>query len=58
MKPGDTAVINPKIISGTIIDTEYDKDKNELRHLLEYVNADGEVHRRWFLESELKEVTQ
>lgn len=42
------------VIAGTVTDTEYDKDAEELKHLVEYVGADGEKHTRWFTASQLE----
>lgn len=42
------------VIQGEIIDTEYDKSHKELKHLIEWRDADGERQQRWFLESELE----
>jgi hypothetical protein len=43
-------------IEGTVVDTEYDKGTKELRHLVEYDDADGETQTRWFTASDLEEV--
>jgi hypothetical protein len=61
MKPGSKAKLKQPVVAGTIVDTEYDKEANCLRHCLEWVddsNGDGvpETHRRWFLETDLEEV--
>ncbi|MBK7491160.1 MAG: hypothetical protein KBF68_00970 [Nitrosomonas sp.] len=44
------------VIQGEIIDTEYDKSRKELKHLIEWQDADGAQQQRWFLESELEAV--
>lgn len=44
------------IVEGVVVDTEYDKDNKQLKHLVEYSDADGETQRRWFLESEVEEI--
>ena len=44
------------VIQGEIIDTEYDKSRKELKHLIEWQDADGAQQQRWFLESELEVV--
>lgn len=56
MKTGDKAKLVQPVIQGLIIDTEYDKDKEQLKHLLEYKNLDGDVTQRWFAEDELEGV--
>ena len=54
MKTGDEARLIQPTIQGFIIDTEYDKEKEQLRHLLEYPNSEGEIIQRWFSEGELE----
>ena len=54
MKTGDEARLIQPTIQGFIIDTEYDKEKEQLRHLLEYPNSEGEIIQRWFTEGELE----
>ena len=44
------------VIQGEIIDTEYDKSRKELKHLIEWRDADGAQQQRWFLESDLEAV--
>ena len=56
MKTGDKAKIVQPVIEGTIIDTEYDKEKLQLKHLFEYKNADGEDTQRWCTEAELEQL--
>lgn len=46
------------VIEGTIVDTEYDKSTKALRHLVEYTDAEGDEHQRWFSESELELVEE
>lgn len=53
---GKQARMIQPVVAGEIIDTEYDKDAKELRHLLRYEDADGEEQTRWFRESQLQEV--
>lgn len=43
-------------ISGVVADTRYNKDAKELEHLVEYTDAGGEVHSRWFMASQLEAV--
>lgn len=52
---GKAKLIQP-VVSGEIIDTQFNKSASQLEHLLQYTGTDGEVHQRWFLESELEAV--
>lgn len=54
MKMGDNVRLIQPVVSGVIVDTEYDKSTEQLRHLVDYQAADGEQNQRWFLESELE----
>ena len=54
MKIGSQVKLVQPVIGGPIVDTEYDKDAHELRHLVEWTDASGDVQQRWFLESELE----
>lgn len=45
------------VITGTIIDTQWNKSAKEVEHLVEWTDADGEVQQRWFLQSGLEKVT-
>ncbi|EEO27659.1 hypothetical protein [Oxalobacter paraformigenes] len=56
MEIGQKARLIQPVIQGEIIDTEYDKDAKELRHLLVYEDTSGTRQQRWFLESQLEEV--
>lgn len=42
------------VVSGEVADTEFDKDANELKHLVTYTSEDGETHSRWFPASQLE----
>jgi len=53
---GRTAKLIQPVIQGEIIDTEYDKDAKELRHLLNWTDEDGQQQTRWFMASQLEEV--
>lgn len=55
MKPGSKAKLRQPTIEGRVVDTEYDKEHNCLRHCLEWQDAEGETQQRWFLETELEE---
>lgn len=54
MNTGNKARLIQPVIQGEIVDTEYDKEKGCLRHLLKYTDADGVDQMRWFLETELE----
>ena len=56
MEIGQKARLIQPVIRGEIVDTEYDKDAKELRHLLVYEDTSGTRQQRWFLESQLEEV--
>jgi len=61
LEMGKKARLRQPVISGVIVDTEYDKEHRCLKHCLEWkddCNGDGvpDVHRRWFLETELEEM--
>lgn len=51
---GANAKLIQPTITGEVLDTRYNKEAAQLEHLLEYPDADGEVHQRWFLASELE----
>jgi len=54
MEIGQTAKLKQPVIKGVIVDTEYDKEAKELKHLVELKDANGDPMPRWFLESELE----
>lgn len=56
MESGNEVRLVQPVIQGVIIDTEYDKDAKQLRHLVEWSNESGEGQKRWFVESELEVV--
>lgn len=58
LSEGQTARLKQPIIEGPVLDTRYNKDAKELEHLLSYTDAHGEPCQRWFLASQLEEVTQ
>ncbi len=45
-------------LQGVIVDTEYNKQARELRHLVEYTDHNGRAQSRWFNESQLVEVKE
>ena len=57
MEIGNNVSVVAPVITGTITDTEYDKDAKSLRHLVEWQDGD-ETHMRWFTEAQLQEVAQ
>ena len=56
MEIGNQVRLIQPVIAGEIKDTEYDKGAKQLRHLVEWTDADAEVQTRWFNESELEVV--
>ena len=54
MEIGNTVRLVQPVIQGSIIDTEYDKDAKQLRHLVEWSDVAGDGQRRWFTEAELE----
>lgn len=56
MEIGHTVQLKQPVIAGPIVDTRYNKDARCLEHLVEYTDAGGETHSRWFLETDLREV--
>ena len=54
METGNVVRLIQPVIQGEIKDTEYNKDTQMLKHLVEYVGADGETHTRWFDENQLE----
>lgn len=43
------------VVTGEIVDTEFDKESKQLKHLLSWQDGE-ETHSRWFLASELEAV--
>jgi len=56
LETGQTVRLIQPTIQGEIIDTEYDKDAKQLKHLVSWVDGDGEQQTRWFIESSLEVV--
>ena len=54
MNAGDTVKLVQPVVRGLIVDTRYDKQSKSLEHLVEYKDANGDGHARWFLESQLE----
>lgn len=44
------------VISGVVKEIKYNNESNSLEMLVEYVDAEGETHTRWFAESQLEAV--
>lgn len=53
---GQTARLVQPVIQGEVTDTRFNKDANELEHLVSYTDAEGEVQSRWFPASSLEVV--
>jgi hypothetical protein len=45
-----------EVITGTVVKTQFNESYDELEYLVEYTNAAGESHNKWFLESQIKVV--
>ena len=43
------------VITGTVTETKFDEDKDELTYHVEFKDADGNDSARWFTESEIEE---
>lgn len=56
MKNGDTAKLMQPTIQGTVAETRWNNEKDCKEHRLEWADAEGNSHDRWFLEAELEEV--
>lgn len=56
MKRGNTVRLIQPSIQGPIVSTRYNEEKEGLEHLVEWTDAAGETHQRWFDEADLKEV--
>jgi hypothetical protein len=58
MEIGDQVKVKKTDIQGPILDTEYNKSSKQLRHLVQWKDeTSGEIHTRWFDESQLTEVS-
>ena len=56
-KEGQKVRLVAPIIEGSIADINYNKLTEELEYLLGYSSADGDLHQRWFSESDLEAVS-
>lgn len=53
---GQQAKLVQPVVAGEVVDTRFNKDHNQLEHLLNFTGADGELQQRWFLASELEAI--
>lgn len=44
-------------IEGDVQDTRFNNSADELEYLVGWTDAEGEPHERWFLASQLQEIT-
>jgi hypothetical protein len=54
---GTTVVQKVEVITGVTTKTQFNESVDSLEYLVEYTNAAGEPHSRWFLESQISPVT-
>lgn len=54
MEIGNVVRLVQPVIQGEIVDTEYDKDAKQLRHLVQWTDGAGDAQQRWFIESQLE----
>lgn len=45
-----------EVITGTVVKTQFNESYDALEYLVQYTNAAGETHTRWFLEDQIKAV--
>lgn len=57
IKNGDRVRQKAPTITGEVVETKYDNDKNALTHLVAFTGDDGEAHERWFSADELEVLT-
>lgn len=53
---GQQAKLIQPVVAGDVVDTRFNREAGQLEHLLNFPDADGEIHQRWFLASDLKAV--
>lgn len=53
---GQEAKLVQPAIQGPVTDARYNKDAKQLEYLLQFTDAQGDQHERWFLESQLAPV--
>ena len=51
---GQSAKLITPVIQGTVADVRYNKEAKTMEYLLEWTDADGDIHQRWFNESDLE----
>lgn len=54
MEIGNTVKLVQPVVQGEITDTQYNKESKQLEHLVEWIDAAGDAHQRWFVESQLE----
>lgn len=54
MKNGDTAKLIQPTIQGKVAETRWNNEKDCKEHRLEWSDAEGNSHDRWFFETELE----
>lgn len=55
-KAGVTVRQKVVVIEGVVQDLEFDKGTGKFRYLVDYSDADGVLHARWFSHDEITEV--
>lgn len=58
MEIGNQVRLVQPVVSGEIVDTEYDKESKQLRHLVRWTDGQGDERSRWFTEGQLEIVTE
>lgn len=58
MEIGNQVRLVQPVVAGEIVDTEYDKESKQLRHLVRWTDAQGDEQSRWFTEGQLEIVTE
>ena len=56
IKSGATVRQVVPVITGTVVERKFSESHEEMEYLVENADADGVVHSRWFLESQIEEV--
>ena len=55
-KTGSAVQLIQPTIAGVVVKTEYDNDAEQLKHLVEYKDAEGETQQRFFYADQLAEM--
>lgn len=58
MEIGNQVRLVQPVVAGEIVDTEYDKESKQLRHLVRWTDGQGDEQSRWFTEGQLEVVTE